>query len=299
MSQTALLADYVIAPRQWPEMAGTTQKLERVVRAYAVGYAFPENYAHHSPAIVEPPIGSEVIEDWELFYGLAQRLGLQLSVTPERGERILLDMNVKPDADALVAMTCAGSAVPLDAVRARVHGGTFPAATSAVVAHKAQGWEHRLDVGREEMMADLGAIDVHPTGPTEEFPLRLLSRRMAHVVNSTFNDPSTNRGRAYNPAFMNPSDMAEAELEPGDLVTITSPRSSIPGIVEPDANVRRGTVSMSFGFGGGVSDDHRVRELGSSTARLVAVDAEYDRYSGQPRMSNVPVRIERVSSRRV
>ncbi len=35
--------------------------------------------------LVDPPEGSEVIEEWEFFYGLAQRLGLQLKVGRRRG----------------------------------------------------------------------------------------------------------------------------------------------------------------------------------------------------------------------
>ena len=41
--------------------------------------------------MVDPPEGSEVIEEWEFFYGLAQRMGLQLDI---RGQK--LDMNDKP-----------------------------------------------------------------------------------------------------------------------------------------------------------------------------------------------------------
>jgi anaerobic selenocysteine-containing dehydrogenase len=293
MSQTAQLAHYVIAPRQWPEMAGTTQKLEKVVRSYSVGYAFRDNYAHHAPAIVEPPPGSEVVEDWELFYGLAHHLGLQLRITPERGFPIALDMKTKPTPDALLALTCVGSTVPLTRVSAAVHGGSFPLDTPALVAAKELDWPHRLDVANASMIADLDDLDVAPVDDHPDYPFRLLSRRMMHVVNSTFNDVSTNRGRSYNPAFLHPTDLAVACLAPGDAVTLHSPRASIPAIVERDVAVRPGTISMSFGFGGDRCDDHRVREIGSSTARLVAVDADYDHYSGQPRMSNVPVRIER------
>ena len=43
---------------------------------------YPEPYAQYAPAVVEPPAGSDVIEEWELFYGLAQRMGLQLDGSP-------------------------------------------------------------------------------------------------------------------------------------------------------------------------------------------------------------------------
>jgi hypothetical protein len=46
-----------------------------------------------------------------------------------------------------------------------------------------------------------------------------------------------------------------------------------------DDSVREGTVSISHAF-----ED-------SNPARLVATDEVYDAYSGQPRMSNIPVSI--------
>jgi hypothetical protein len=50
-----------------------------------------------------------------------------------------------------------------------------------------------------------------------------------------------------------------------------------------------------FGFGGPPEDDARVREIGSSVARLLSTTDFYDPYSGQPLMSNVPIRIRAVA----
>jgi hypothetical protein len=52
-------------------------------------------------------------------------------------------------------------------------------------------------------------------------------------------------------------------------------------------------VSISHSFGGLPDDGEDVRTVGSHTGRLIANDIAYDRYSGQPRMSGVPVRISR------
>ena len=43
-------------------------------------------------------------------------------------------------------------------------------------------------------------------------------------------------------------------------------------------------------------EEDRYRELGSSTSRLLVNDVDAERYSGQPRMSGVPVEIEPVLS---
>ena len=51
-------------------------------------------------------------------------------------------------------------------------------------------------------------------------------------------------------------------------------------------------VSMSFGFGGARDVGHRdVRSVGSSVARLLSTRDYFDPYSGQPRMSSVPIRV--------
>jgi hypothetical protein len=57
-------------------------------------------------------------------------------------------------------------------------------------------------------------------------------------------------------------------------------------------NCNCGLVSMAHASGGLPEEDDRFRELGSSTSRLLANDTAFERYSGQPRMSAVPVEIE-------
>jgi hypothetical protein len=49
---------------------------------------------------------------------------------------------------------------------------------------------------------------------------------------------------------------------------------------------------MAFGSGPADADPEGVRSTGSSPSRLVADDDVFDPYTGQPRMSNVPVDID-------
>ena len=74
---------------------------------------------------------------------------------------------------------------------------------------------------------------------------------------------------------------------------IESDLSGIPVIVEEDETLRRGTVSIAFGFGGRPELDEQFSEIGSSTNRLVRDDGVFDAYTGQPLMSNIPVRISK------
>jgi hypothetical protein len=50
---------------------------------------------------------------------------------------------------------------------------------------------------------------------------------------------------------------------------------------------------MTHSWGGAPDLDAKVREIGANTGRLSAVDADYERYTGLPRMSNIPVVVTR------
>jgi anaerobic selenocysteine-containing dehydrogenase len=296
LSQTAELADYVIAPTMTPEMIGITIKIESAPRQYATGYGYSTDYAQYTTAVVDPPPGAEVIEDWELFYGLAQRMRLDLRVTSQAGRSIPLDMTTRPAPDELVALLMDGSRVPLDQIKAHPGGAFFPADPPVVVAEKQDGWRGRLDVGNKELMADLAAHASGSAGASADYPFRLLCRRMPHVVNSSYNSRVAGGHPGPNPAFMNPADLAALGLAKGAEIEIESAHGAIVALADVDPGLRPGSVSMSFGFGGARDRDHRdLRAVGSSVARLLSTRDYFDPYSGQPRMSSVPIRIRAVT----
>jgi anaerobic selenocysteine-containing dehydrogenase len=163
------------------------------------------------------------------------------------------------------------------------------------VQPKQPGWTARLDVGNAEMMAELTRRPMVVIDESPDYPYRLLNRRMAHVVNSSYNSRAIAGHPGFNPAFMNPQDLAELDLAVGDLVQIESAHATITAVVDQESGLRRGTVSISFGFGGRPTDDHRVQSIGSSVARLLFTSDDPDPYSGQPLMSNVPVKITKAT----
>ena len=74
-----MLADYVLAPKLPLETPGSTLSTEDLFTVSpALGYSEP--YGQYAPPIVAPPEGSDLREDWEFFYGLAQRMGLELEL---------------------------------------------------------------------------------------------------------------------------------------------------------------------------------------------------------------------------
>jgi anaerobic selenocysteine-containing dehydrogenase len=154
-------------------------------------------------------------------------------------------------------------------------------------------------VGNAELLQELGEVAretavVARTADGRPCDYRMICRRLTAVLNSSGRDlPRVARGRAYNPAFMHPDDLAQLGVGDGDVVELTSPYGSILGIVEPDPTLRRGLVSMPHSFGDLPGRERELRSIGSNTSQLTSVDVDYDRFTGMPRMSDVPVHVER------
>ncbi len=156
MSQTARLADYVLAPKMSLEMAGMSQMTD-VQATWFTGYGPSDSFAQYTDAIATPPEESDLIEEWEVFYGLARRMDLPLSINAQIGLPITpieVDMRSKPSTPELLQMLSRGSRVPLEEVRKHPHGEFFPT-PAIVVQPKDPDWPHKLDVGNADMMEDL------------------------------------------------------------------------------------------------------------------------------------------------
>jgi len=300
MSSTAKLAHYVIAPTLSLEVPGITNYVD-MLPAYAPGYGLPKPWAQYTPAIVDPPRGSDVIPEWEFFYGLAQRMGLALEVRPvdfngPTGATIPIAMDVKPTADELLAVLTAKGRVPLEDVKRHPHGAVFEEPASYVLP-KMDGWEARLELANELMMRDLREMSARPTGDLaswadDRYPFRLVGRRMhAHYNSGGMTAPRLRAKEPTNPAYLHPDDLRELGLASGDVAEISSARATILGVVAADESIRRGLVAMSHAWGDVEELDEEVRSIGGNTSRLVDVTDQWDPYSGQPVMSNVPVAI--------
>jgi anaerobic selenocysteine-containing dehydrogenase len=268
---------------------------------FATGYkGFADAAARYSPPVVAPPEGADVVEEWEFFYEVARRLGLPISFSgafsfsKSAVPPVELDMVTKPTADELLEILLAGSRIPLSEVKRHPHGALFPPDPAVVVQEKEPGWNGRLDVGNADMMADLHQAaekDDLAVALADGFPLRLISRRLNHVVNSSHNVDATNRGRFYNFAYMNPKDMEALGLTDGDVAQIESARASISAVFASDETLREGLISMAHSFGGRPDQDSQMFDIGSPTNRLLTITDVWERYSGQPLMSNFPVRV--------
>ena len=301
MSTTARLADYVIACKQTLETPGMSQSGE-AIKYFGSGIGFPNAYAQYSPAVADVPHGSDLVEEWDFFYQMADHLGLELTFATAFGfsryqeapfEVMPLSRAEKPTLETLYASICTHSRIPLEEVKRYPHGHIFD--SDVVVRERDPGCEDRLDCGNDVMMAQLqevGSQDYRAMQNTPDYPLRFIPRRHNNFMNSSGRSiRKLNGDKPWNPLWMHPEDMRDAGVGEGDRVRIVTPHEEILAVVEEDETLRPGVVASAHAFGGLVDEDERYRELGANTGRLVRTDENYDPITGMPLMGNIPVAV--------
>ncbi|MAG34073.1 MAG: molybdopterin dinucleotide-binding protein [Deltaproteobacteria bacterium] len=301
LTETARHAHFVFAPKLAMEVPVCSVE-EEALQLSNSGWGYPVPYGMYAPALADPPEGSDLLDDWEVLYRLARNLKLGLSVTSGLATRpfdpsparIELDMEKPPTTDDLLEIVTMGSRIPLSEVKRHPQGRLFEAPEIRVRPKEAD-CEFRLSIGNPEMMEALSSALEPAYAADEAFEFRLVGRRLPNIFNSIGRDhPNLARPWRYNPAFMNPEDMAEHGLSTGNSIRIRARRSSIIGIVEAEETLRRGVIAMTHSFGSpdekGEPGDPR---FGSCTGRLSSHEVDYvEPFSGIPRMSSIPVDIE-------
>lgn len=296
LSGTAVHADYVIATYDQLETPAMSALNESVGDLHP-GYDWNEPYAFYRPALLPPPEGAELLESWQIYYRVAQRLGLPLSYIVYGGaktEPVPFDMENEPVSDDIYEMICNGSAVPLDEVKQHPHGALFEECREWV-APRDPSCTARLQLADPAMLAELA--DVRAEDPLarrktgEDHPYLLVCRRMQATTNSAPRIEGIVR-TGYNPLWMCPADMARLDLREGDEVAIRSRHGEIVGFVESDADMREGVVAMTHGFGPRPGSNYDPRRDGSNINLLLSWDDDPDPYHGMPRMSAVPVAVK-------
>jgi anaerobic selenocysteine-containing dehydrogenase len=301
MSATAKMAHYVVAPTLPLECCWPTA-LNEMVGNFGPGWGYDMPYAQWSEPLLTVPEGSDVLDEWRVFHGLAERLGLTLNIPSSsfldpaaaaaNGTAIAPGERLEPHD--VWRMVLKNAPVPFDEVIGAEDGRVFDRA-ALVVQEKPAGWTGKLNIGATEMMAELRQIAAETAAVSQDYPYRVISRRMRDVLNSCWHEnDKLKRQFATNPAFMNPADMADMGLAQGDIVEIESVRASIRGVVEAADDVKRGCLAMTHAWGAAPGEDDDPRVAGANTGRLTAVDQDFDPYTGIPRMSAIPVRLRRV-----
>ena len=283
MSATAEMADYVLAPKVC---------LEREDVTLLTDIWHDKPYSQYTPQVVEAE--GDKIEEWELFWALGKRMGLQLDL--RNGP---VNMQDKPTKFELLENITRGSRVPLKDVY-EADGGTVFDVPDVILEPADPETRGRLQFFPEGLQQELNAAyaDLEKAGP-EDYPFLLISRRMKNTYNSTGPELSLLGSKGTtNPAFVHSSDLQALGLEDGEVIEVMSSHGRIPAVARASDDIKPGVVSMSHCWGGtpapDADTDSKVHSIGSNTNRLIDNLQHAEKYSGMPRQSTIPVALRKV-----
>ncbi len=288
MTNTAKQCDYIFPPLLQYERS------DLPVSAYAFAF-FPEPWMQYAPALLKPPKDSEVIEEWYFFWALAKRLGKTMVFSGNT-----LDMDKGPTNDQLLAMRTQHPLAPLEEIKKYPSGKIYYEAQTTVLPPRPEATA-TFDVVPEDIGGEIAALAAElgatrHTDGGQQFTHLLSSRRMRDFYNTVgMFLPTTRKRNPYNPAFLNPEDLAAYGLNSGDRIRITSDHASIAAIVQADAGLRRGVVSMAHAWGPLPGETKDTATHGASTNLLISIDRDVEPLNSMPRMSAIPVNIARMT----
>ncbi|MBJ7426571.1 MAG: molybdopterin-dependent oxidoreductase [Ilumatobacteraceae bacterium] len=283
MTPTAELAHYVIPPRLELERADVPTVMDR---------RFASAYVSYTPAVLQTD--GDLLSEWEVFAGLAQRLGTRI---PLPGGDLPLDGSANDDM--VLDFSFAKSRLPMSEIRAK--RSTIHEELAIKVVAADPDASARFAVAPPDVVEEIYVVLSEKTGaevidgfdPTK-FPFRLISRRLKHVLNSLGREiPGLARVGTTNAAYMNPLDMRDLSLSDGELVRITSPSGEVVGVAEGSDTIKRGVISMSHSWGGSITDED-VRLHGTPTNRLCTVESGRDPINGMAIQSAIPIAVTKV-----
>ena len=281
MSATARLAHYIFPPRLMYERP-------EIPWVFGIDTRLPLPFAQYAPAAVAPPRDSELVDDWEVYWGLARRLGLTITFAG-----VPMDMESEPTTDDLLALVLHDAQVPFEEIVKHPRGRVYDL-PPLVVEPARPGESGRFEVMPEDVRAELELYGRAADDPG--FTHRMTVRRMRQYMNSL--DPAVPehaRTGRYNPAYLHPSDLLQLNVSPGDRVAIVSDHSRIEAIAAADDRLLPGVVSISHCFGALPGEDD-APDAGASTNRLIDASRHHQTINAMPTMSGLPVTVCRIGA---
>jgi anaerobic selenocysteine-containing dehydrogenase len=287
MTQTAQLSHYILPPTLQYERPD----LPLFIYENLVNH---DPYTRYTPAIARPPAGAEVQDDWSYFWELAQRLGATL-----QHFGMPLDMQRRPSTDEVLAIGARHAPIDFAQLQAAERGVLLDQQPQRVEPGDPDS-PHRfsltpVDIVQE--MAELaGNVDAAGRGKAYSgYRYRFAVRRLRDALNSACKDlPSIRKRLPTNEAFMNPADMQDEGLQPGDIIRVSSDAGHVLVVAAADATLRRGVIAIAHGFGTLPDEEGDPRSDGAQTNRLICSTRDRETINAMPRMSGIPVNISPV-----
>jgi anaerobic selenocysteine-containing dehydrogenase len=302
-TETTAYADYVVASPLTLEVPAATYFVEWL-KYIGISRGFQVPWAQYTPKIVDPPAGADLMDDREFFFRLAAEMKFEIEYVEAYGygphvespaRRWKLDMTRLPSVDELIEHTAGAGRVPLSEVKKHPHGRLFDNEVNVPVAPADPDNTARLNVGHPLMVTELAEVRAEDYALRRKgYALSLVARRENNFMNSLGQSlPGLSKGRSANPVWLHPDDLARLGLKAGEAVRVRSAHDSIVARAEADPSMRPGVISMPQGAATG-SADGKTPPVATSVTRLISLD-ECDPMTGIPRMSAIPVNIERVA----
>ena len=291
MTPTAKLSHYILPPKLMYERADLPLWIWEML-------LYPIPFTRYTEAAAAPPPGSEVCDEIYVFWALAKRLGLQMTAAG-----VPLDMDQAPTVEDSLKIAARHAPVDWEEIKRHPRGAVFEGeAQYAAPADSATAGKFTLapdDVAAE--IAELAAEWVAPDKIRSNgklFTHRIAARRHRDRFNSLGKALSGVHKRVpYNVAYLNPADLAAKQINDGDWVELTSDNATVRAIAEGDETLRPGVVSLTHGFGD-LPDESDYLTDGVSTNLLISTDRDLQTINAMPRMSGIPVNVERASGPR-
>ncbi len=276
-SETAQLADFVLAP---------TLPLERADTTYTVDDWYDVPFAQYTAPVLDPP---SVRDDWRLLADIARSMGLPLRI----GAHALFPDESPPTDDELIGELLRSS--PAEDVVGRLrdhpHGLAFEELAQPV-AEPSDGSGGHFDLLPADVAGELSAVlGRDRIEVSADRPYLLCVRRMVDAMNSVGRRRPAFAEAPHNPCRMHPDEMSRNGFVAGDLVRVASAHGCIDAVLEPDDTLRHDVVTLTHAFGDLPDAASDPRQFGSNVARLVSLVDDVQSINAMPRMSAVRVSI--------
>jgi anaerobic selenocysteine-containing dehydrogenase len=293
MTQTAKLSHYIIPPKlQYERQDFPLWIFETMV--------FPTPFTRFTDAIVPPPAGSEVSDDWYVLWALAQRLGRQLIY-----QGVPLDMSRPPESEELARIISRHAPLSFEEIKNHPMGVAYDKDPQFALPPD-PNVAGKFTLMPDDVQAELAEIAREEIGAAlcrggKSYRFRVSTRRVRHRFNSlghTFK--SLVNLLPTNLAYLNPADMDDLEILDEEIIEIASESGAIEVQAKADPTVRHGVISLTHGFGDLPDSD---REDPSAAARpgvsinlLISTDHNLETINAMPWMSSIPVNVRKLNS---
>ena len=246
-------------------------------------------FAQYTPAVVEP--AGERKPEWWIAHRLLHELG----------KPSILD-DTEPDPWAKWRhMLDSGSGVALAELQATGEPRLLPALAPGQFyerqVHTPDGLVDCCPAAFGDALVRCRELFASTLDEIDDGRLRLIHRRDPWMHNSWFSNVARMKrgGRTTNPLSMHPDDALARGLADGDPVRVASDHGEIESVVEHDADLMPGVVSMVHGWGHAASPRLGVAHAhpGANPNALLPIgDGSFEPLSSQAHMTGIAVTVD-------